>query len=303
MTYTTKTTTIKRDLYSEVTNKIIALLEKGVAPWRQTWSAYGQARNFITNHEYQGINRLLLNNTPYPIPYFLTYNQVKQLNGSIKKGAKADQAYFFTIYYKDATGKVISFEEAQVLKSQGEAFTTFRLLKYFNLFNIANVEGVEFHIPKVELKAHEQIAKCETIMQHMPNAPQVKCINANEAYYNPKLDFINMPAIAQFTSAAEYYVTLFHEAVHATGHQSRLSRKGIVQANKFGSVPYSEEEIIAEMGAAFLSAEAGINYEEIVENNVAYLQGWLDKLRTDNKFILKVAAQAQQATRYILNTY
>ena len=232
----------------------------------------------------------------------MTYNQVKQLNGTIKKGAKADQAYFFTIYYKDTKGKVIPFEEAQILKSQGENFSTFRLLKYFNLFNIANVDGVEFHIPKVKLQEHEQIAKCEAIFEHMPKAPQLKCINANEAFYNPVLDFINMPNLNQFTSAAEYYVTLFHEVVHATGHKSRIGRKGIMEANKFGSVPYSEEEIIAEMGAAFLSAQAGINYDAIVENNAAYLQGWLNKLRTDKQFILKVAAQAQRATRYILDT-
>ena len=109
-----------------------------------------------------------------------------------------------------------------------------------------------------------------------------------------------MPSIQQCETAAEYYVTLFHEAVHATRHQSRLGRKGIVEANKFGSIPYSEEEIIAEMGAAFLSSEAGINYDVVVESNVAYLQGWLDKLRADKQFVLKVAAQAQQATRYIL---
>ena len=152
----------------------------------------------------------------------------------------------------------------------------------------------------MKLQAHEQIQKCEAIFNQMPNAPALKGINAIEAFYNAKLDFINMPSIQQFETAAEYYVTLFHEAVHATGHKSRLGRKGIMEVNQFGSVPYSEEEIIAEMGAAFLSAEAGINYDAVVENNVAYLQGWLDKLRADKQFILKVVAQAQQATRYIL---
>lgn len=136
----------------------------------------------------------------------------------------------------------------------------------------------------------------------MPNCPKIKHINGNEAYYNALKDFINMPKIKQFDSSAEYYVTLFHELIHATGHQDRLNRKGITEPNKFGSIPYSKEELIAEMGASFLSAEVGINYSEIVENNAAYLQGWLNKLKEDKRFIFRAAAKAQQATKYILGT-
>jgi len=109
-----------------------------------------------------------------------------------------------------------------------------------------------------------------------------------------------MPDIKQFTSSAEYYVTLFHETIHATGHQDRLNRKGITEPNKFGSILYSQEELIAEMGASFLSAEVGINFSEIVENNAAYLQGWLNKLKEDKRFIFRAAGKAQQATKYIL---
>lgn len=296
----TKTKKVKRDLYAEVTNQIISLLEKGITPWRQTWSSYGLARNYVTNHIYRGINRLLLNNTQYSIPYFMTFRQVKQLNGKIKKGAKADQAYYFSIYYKDEHNKIISVEEAQQLKKEGKTIKTFRLLKYFNIYNIANIEGIEFNIPEVQLKENKQIEKFESIIKDMPNRPEIQFNNANEAYYNPILDYINMPDIKQFETSEEYYVTLFHELVHSSGYKSRLNRKGITQAHQFASIPYSEEEIIAEMGAAFLSAEVGINYDAVVENNAAYLQGWLNKLKADKRFIFKVSGQVQQATRYIL---
>ena len=299
---TTKTDKPRRDLYQEVTDKIVTLLEKGVAPWRQTWSSYGLARNYVTGRPYNGINKILMNNTTHPIPYFLSFKQVKALNGMVKKGAKGEQVFFFSAFYKDENNKTISEEEAKALKAAGKKFRKLTTLRYFNVFNVADIEGIEFRIPEVELKENEQIEKCENIIKSMPNCPKIKHINGNEAYYNALKDFINMPKIKQFDSSAEYYVTLFHEAIHSTGHKDRLNRKGITEPNKFGSIPYSKEELIAEMGASFLSAEVGINYSEIVENNAAYLQGWLKKLQEDKRFIFRAAAKAQQATKYILGT-
>ena len=203
-------------------------------------------------------------------------------------------------FYKDANNKTISEEQAKALKATGQDFKKLSTLRYFHVFNVADIEGVEFKIPEVELKENEQIERCESIIKDMPNRPEIQFNNANEAYYNALQDFINMPDIKQFTNSAEYYVTLFHETIHATGHKDRLNRKGITVPNKFGSIPYSQEELVAEMGAAFLSAEAGINYSEIVENNAAYLQGWLKKLKEDKRFIFRTAAKAQQAARYIL---
>ena len=299
-TKTTKTDKPKVDLYQLVTDKIMALLEKGVAPWRQTWSSYGLARNYVSGKTYNGINKILMNNTIHPIPYFLSFKQAKALNGTIKKGAKGEMVFYFNVFYKDANNKTISEEQAKTLKATGQDFKKLSTLRYFHVFNVADIEGVEFNTPEVELKENEQIERCESIIKDMPNRPEIQFNNANEAYYNALQDFINMPDIKQFTNSAEYYTTLFHEAIHSTGHKNRLNRKGITEPNKFGSIPYSMEELIAEMGAAFLSAEAGINYGEIVENNAAYLQGWLNKLKEDKRFIFKTAGRAQQAARYIL---
>ncbi len=210
--------------------------------------------------------------------------------------------FYFNVFYKDANNKTISEEQAKTLKAAGQDFKKLSTLRYFHVFNVADIEGIEFRIPEVELKENEQIEKCESIIEQMPNRPEIRFVNANEAYYNSIEDYINMPDIKQFTTSAEYYTTLFHEAIHSTGHKERLSRKGITEPNKFGSIPYSQEELVAEMGAAFLSAEAGINYGEIVENNAAYLQGWLNKLKEDKRFIFRTAAKAQQAARYILGS-
>ena len=220
----------------------------------------------------------------------------------MKKGAKGEMVLYFSIFYKDANNKTVSEEKAKEMKAVGQEVKKRSTLRYFNVFNVADVEGIQFHIPEVQLKENEQIEKCESIIEQMPNRPEIRFVNANEAYYNAIEDYINMPDIKQFTNSAEYYVTFFHETIHATGHKDRLNRKGITEPNKFGSVPYSKEELIAEMGASFLSAEVGINYAEIVENNAAYLQGWLNKLKEDKRFIFRAAAKAQQATKYILGT-
>lgn len=125
-------------------------------------------------------------------------------------------------------------------------------------------------------------------------------INANRACYAPELDFVNMPSIEQFESAEYYYATFFHELVHSTGHASRLAREEVMNPQKFGGMAYSKEELVAETGASFLCSSVQIDYDNIIENNVAYLAGWLNVLREDSKFIFKVASNAQKAADYIL---
>jgi len=167
-------------------------------------------------------------------------------------------------------------------------------------FTISKIEGINFKIPEVQLKDNERIANCENIIEQMPNPPAIETVNANRAYYSPTLDRVNVPSIKQFENSEEFYVTLFHELTHSTGHANRLNRKGISELTTFGTKQYSQEECIAEMGAAFLSTHAGIDYEAITENSAAYIQGWLKVLKEDKYFIFQSAAQAQKAVDYIL---
>lgn len=297
---TTDATVITSNLYEEVTNKIISMIEQGVAPWRRTWSTYGLARNYGTDHIYTGINLMLMNNTMHPIPYFLTFKQVKEQGGSIKKDAKAEKVIYFDVYYKDGNDKTLTKEEAIQHRKNGEEIQVLKFIKYYLVFNIEDIEGIEFEIPDMELKPNEKIARCESIIENMPKRPELSQINANRACYAPELDFVNMPSIEQFESAEYYYATFFHELIHSTGHASRLAREEVMNPQKFGGVSYSKEELVAEMGASFLCSSVQIDYDNIVENNVAYLAGWLNVLREDSKFIFKVASNAQKAADYIL---
>jgi len=168
------------------------------------------------------------------------------------------------------------------------------------VFNVADVEGIFFSIPEVELKDNEQIEKCDQLVMNMPNPPKFETTNTDRAFYAPVLDVINMPSIQQFENSAEYYATFFHEMIHSTGHETRLNRTGISELRKRETNEYSKEEIIAEMGAAFLCATTGIDYDAVTENSAAYINGWLKVLKADKRFVFQSAAAAQKAANYIL---
>lgn len=182
---TPEATTITSNLYEEVTNKIISMLEQGVAPWRRTWSTYGLARNYGTDHIYTGINLILMNNTMHPIPYFLTFNQAKEQGGRIKKDAKAEKVIYFDVYYKDGNDKTLTKEEAIQRRKNGEEIQILKFIKYYSVFNIEDIEGIEFEISEMGLKPNEKIAICESIIENMPNRPELRYMDANKAYYSP----------------------------------------------------------------------------------------------------------------------
>lgn len=290
----------KLDLYQKVTDRIINHLENGEIPWRKTWSSYGLARNLATNHVYTGINLVLMNCLPYPIPYYMSFKQVQEKGGRVKQGAKAELVFFYNITFKDGADNNISKEEADRMQKQGQEVKVYKYLKYYNVFNIQHIEGIDYESPGITLKPHEKLERCENIILNMPNAPEMINQDLSQAYYNKVHDFVNMPEIGQFQTPEEYYITFFHELAHATGHQKRLNRPGIVEPAKFGDKTYSEEELIAEMAASFLSAQVSIDYDPIIENAAAYLQGWLKVLKEDKMFIFKVAAEAQKAADCVL---
>lgn len=287
----------KTDLYQKVTDRIIEHLEKGEIPWRKPWGSYGLARNLATGHIYTGINMVLMNALPYAVPYYLSFKQVQEKGGRIRKGARAEQVFYFNIVFKDLNEQVISPEEAR--RRNQEEVKVYKFLKYFSVFNIQDVEGIAYDTPGLSLQAHEKLERCEAMILNMPNAPEMIHEDSNQAYYNKVHDYVNMPCIEQFKTPEDYYTTFFHELAHSTSHQKRLSRPGIIEPSKFGDKRYSEEELIAEMAASFLSAQVSIDYDPIIENAAAYLQGWLKILKEDKQFIFKVAAEAQKAADYV----
>lgn len=292
-----------RDLYQEVTNKMIALIEKGVVPWRLTWSTYGLARNYATGHIYSGINLIIMNTTHHSIPYFMSFRQIEERNGRIKKGAKSEMVIYFNIYYKVGDDTLHHREEAEARKSMGEEVEVLKFIKHYNVFNIEDIEGIDFDLPQTMYNDNEKIERCEDIIDRMPKRPELKMLDPNQPFYSPILDIVNMPAITQFESAEAYYATYFHELAHSTGHESRLAREEVMVPHLHGSNPYGKEELLAELAASFVCSMVQINFEPILENSASYLDGWLKVLKEDNKFIFKAAAEAQKAADYILNRH
>lgn len=285
------------DMYQVVTNRIIEQLEKGVLPWRKTWSSYGLAKNYVSGKAYKGINMLLMNFfSPHSIPYYLTFKQAKELGGKVKKGAKAQQVIYYNMIFKDKNGNKISKEAAE----NREDVKVMKFLKYFNVFNVSDIEGIDFEFEELRLLPNEKIERCEKLVQSYPSPPEYQEKDRAGAYYHPLEDYINMPPIEQHDSAEFYYSTFFHELIHSTGHAKRLAREEITTPNRFGSIPYSKEELVAELGASFLRTIAAIDSDPIFQNSSSYIQGWLSKLKDDKQLIFKASAEAQKAVDYII---
>jgi len=172
------------------------------------------------------------------------------------------------------------------------------LLRYYTVFNVEQIDGIEDKIPETETRKFDPIAEGDSIIANMPNAPKIEH-GGNRACYSPSLDHVRLPHRKQFEGNAEYYSTAFHELGHATGHTSRLNRDDVMDATMFGSHKYSREELVAEMTAVFLCSEIGL--ETTFDNSLAYLKNWLGKLKDDTKLILNAGGKAQKAADYILD--
>lgn len=277
---------IQTDVYSIVTNRIIEHLEKGVVPWQKTWTEAGLPKNLITGKPYRGINVWLLSSLNYPQNSFLTFKQVKDLGGTVKKGEQAQEVIFW---------KWVERQDQETKEME-----KIPLLRYYNVFNIAQCDGIpKDKLPPVIERNNNHLEACEKIINEMPKRPNIR-YKEQRAYYNRLDDSINMPKMETFDRSENFYGTLFHELVHSTGHNERLNRKELLESKGFRTEDYAVEELTAEMGASYLKSQAGIPIEQL-ENNAAYIQGWLERLKNDKKFIVYASSQAQKATDYILN--
>ncbi len=275
-------------IYAMITDRIIEELEKGTVPWRMPWNGYikGFPQNFTSKKSYRGVNIFLLQLAMRSTPYWITFKQAKQLKGSIKKGEKG----YPVIFWK--------FLES--VDKETDEKKNIPLLRYYTVFNLDQCEGIKLpEIDQPETREFSPIEQAEKIIADMPNKPTIKHDEAR-AYYRPSADVVNMPKKKLFLSDAEYYSTMFHELAHSTGHTSRLNREGDAKNHMFGSKDYSKEELIAEMGSAFLCAESNIE-NETIENSAAYIAGWLSKLKGDNRLLIQAAGKAQKAADYILD--
>lgn len=275
-------------VYEIVTTKILEQMEKGIIPWQRPWSTQGRAINYVTRKEYRGINRLLLT-----AGEFLTFKQVQELGGHIKAGSKAYMVVFWKTNW-------ISKQEDE----DGNEVTTLHeapVLRYYNVFSLADVEGIPSKLAPVVEYPTDPIPVAETVFDNYISRENITLQHSdlNHAYYSPIQDLINLPQINQFKEAEKYYGTAFHESAHSTGHSSRLKR--IDKVSRFGSQSYSKEELVAEMAAAFVCGSIGIDSSALVENTAAYLENWSNVLKQDPKLVVLSAGAAEKAADYILN--
>lgn len=284
------------DVYGIVTDKIINLLEQGAVPWRRPWTGGGLPRNVMSKKPYRGINHFLLSASKYVQPYWLTMRQANELGGHIRKGEESTIVVFWKV--DDLNENAEDTDHEQPEQKTRRRF----LLRCYRVWNLEQCEfpqAVLDKLPRIETHEHDPIEAAERIIAKMPNPPQIQYAGS-KAFYNSITDRITLPPRELFVSAEEFYATSLHETIHSTGSQKRLARKSILEAAPFGSQTYSAEELVAEMGAAYLCAEAGIS-NAVVENQAAYVAGWLMRLRDDRKLLFHAAAQAQRAADFILN--
>ncbi|MEM8945052.1 MAG: zincin-like metallopeptidase domain-containing protein [Planctomycetota bacterium] len=284
----------RRDIYQEVTDRVLEILRRGTVPWhnpiRPRNGGDGWPKNLASSKRYRGINIFLLAfmtwHAGYGSDYWVTFKQAQELGGNVIKGEKSSLVTFWKLYEKTdiETGEEV----------------TLPCLKHYNVFNVEQCEGLP--IPdtmEFEPLEFSPIAAAERIMAGYPNSPTIK-IAGNKASYSPSSDTIQIAPAEQFASRESYYATLFHEAVHSTGHELRLNR-GIDALSPFGSPDYGKEELVAEMGAAFLNATAGI-IDPTLEQSAAYIEHWQKKIRADKRLVVSAAANAQKAADHILGT-
>lgn len=273
---------MKKEAYDLITDRITTLLEQGTVPWHKPWKTKTQwPRNYVSKKPYRGINVFLLHSMSYESPFWLTFRQASQLGGMVRKGEKSCPVVFWkSMKIEDKT----SGEEKQI-----------PLLRIYHVFNAAQCDSLKDAPPVTDEMVTVKPAE---IVANMPQPPSIKHGMAC-AYYSPPDDCVGMPVRERFETEEKYYSTLFHELVHSTGHEKRLNRASFNGHYGFGSDPYSKEELVAEMGAAFLCGQAEIT-EQTIDDSAAYIKGWLDRLSSDKMLIVHAAAQAQKAADFIL---
>lgn len=274
--------------YEKITNEIIKQLEEGTVPWHRPWHM-GNQKNWVSGRAYRGVNWLMLAARGYECEYWATYKQIKQAGGYVRKGEHGTPVVYMN-------WREIKNEKPENEEEEQRTRRVF-FCKSYTVFNLEQAEGIEIPVADAETPLQE-LDLCEAVVAAMPNRPTITNLNRDRACYIPRTDTVELPDLQQFDTSEYYYEVLFHELVHSTGHTSRLERSGVVDHAAFGSENYSHEELVAEIGAAFLCAETGIE-RKTIDNSAAYIASWLHVLKNDKRMIVIAAAQAQKSVDYI----
>ncbi len=313
-----QTKSIKSDkmlnICQQVTDKLIALMEQGINPWRMPWVISGieGAISHTNGKPYSLINQILLGGRAGE---YLTFNQVKKEGGRVKKGAKSEIIVFWQCGgYKvvkplDDENDIDNEETKQTDNADENVgiWVSWKnpILKYYRVFHIDDCEGIK---PRYAAKSNEVMNYTPRIEEDAENVAKAYCQRyhislciqkSDQAFYRPSTDMVVVPLREQFSDTTEFYSTLYHELIHSTGHETRLSRfKGGVHN---AGAEHSREELIAEIGSAACLAKLGINSKATDENSAAYLKAWANFLKDDPKAFVVAAGKADKAVKMIFD--
>ena len=274
-----------RNLHAEVTARIVAQLRAGVVPWRQPWNGKapgaGMPRNAMTGRAYSGVNVLLLWSTAqergYANPAWLTFKQALEAKGNVRKGEKGTTVVFVSTVERvdEETGKVKRIP----------------FLKAYTVFNLAQCEGLD-KLATAEPKVINRDERDATIDSFLKATGADIRHGEARAYFRPIGDYINLPAFESFKSSDAYYSVAAHELVHWTGAEARLNR---TFGKRFGDAAYSVEELVAELGAAFICAEFGIDNED---QSAAYIASWIKFFESHETALVAAASASSKAVEF-----
>ena len=285
---------MENKVYQMVTDRIIEQMQKGIIPWRKPWhgaKATGEdvAINYTTRKAYSLINQWLLGSVPGE---YLTYKQVTDLGGKIRKGEKSKFVVFYTKYQftkkNEETGE--------------EKLHSIPILRYYNVWHIDQTEGIASKIVPGEVVEVESDDLAEKVIADYVARTGLKFHNdapSNRAFYSPGTDEVVVPMPSQYARISEYYSTTFHELTHSTMKKDRCDRRGEGVGHFFGDENYSREELVAEMGSAMLCSRCGVDDAASQRNTVAYLQSWIKALKNDIKMIIWASARAEKVAEFI----
>jgi antirestriction protein ArdC len=280
-----------KDPHQEVTDRIIADLEAGVRPWTRPWAHGGMGVRPLRHdgQPYHGVNVLTLWTEAalhnYAVPVWMTFRQALALGGAVRKGEKGVRVVYAS-----------QFTRTDADAPEGEAKRTIGFLKNYTVFNLSQIEGLEDRYPTTPITTLDPELKIGAVDAFFAATRAVIGHGGVQAYYAPGPDRIQMPPFETFVDAESYYATLGHEMTHWTRHPTRLDRD--FGRQRFGDEAYAREELVAELGAAFLCADLGLTLEPRPDH-AAYLASWLEVLRHDKRFIFSAAAHAERAVAFL----
>lgn len=284
-----RTPSVKRDLRQEITDDIIAALEKGVAPWQKPWQAgaFEMPLNPTSGKPYRGGNAIHLMMSSmrrgYEDPRWITYRQAQENGWQVRKGEKGTQIEFWQFPKND--------KDHEEPRDNAPAESRDRFIyRVYTVFNASQIEGMPAHSPRVR-QDWEVIQDAEVILQN--SGARITHDQADRAFYNRMSDSIHLPVRAAFKTAGDYYGTALHELAHWTGHPQRLNRETLNESYRFGDMEYAKEELRAELASMFMLAEKGVPHNP--ESHAAYVGSWLKALRDDKHEIFRAARDAHKA--------